>query len=230
MKSLAIIPARGGSKRIPRKNIRHFNGKPIIGHVIEKAIESKIFSKVIVSTDSTEVSDISMSFGAEVPFVRPKEISDDVTSVIEVIRHGIKYFENINETYENICLLYPTAPLLDVEDLIKGLALLQTSDFAVSVSEFPFPIERALVFNSEDKIIEMKDKQHFYTRSQDFPATYHDAGQFIFGNKKAWMQKIPLIDGKNSPVFIARERVQDIDNELDWDYAEKKGIILASES
>ena len=119
---------------------------------------------------------------------------------------------------------------MHIDDLRKGLALLQTSDFAVSVSEFPFPIERALVFNSNEKIIEMRDKQHFYTRSQDFPTTYHDAGQFIFGNKKAWMQKIPLIDGKNSPVFIARERVQDIDNEFDWDYAEKKGIILASES
>ena len=91
------------------------------------------------------------------------------------------------------------------------------------MSEFPFPIERALVFNSEDKVIEMKDKQLLHKKSR-FPATYHDAGQFIFGNKKAWMQKIPLIDGKNSPVFIARERVQDIDNELDWDYAEKKGL------
>ena len=178
----------------------------------------------------TQDHDVSKIFGAEVPFVRPNEISDDVTSVIEVIRHGIKYFENVNESYESICLLYPTAPLLDIEDLRKGLALLQTFDFAISVSEFPFPIERALVFNSKDKIIEMRDKQNFYMRSQDFPATYYDAGQFIFGNKKAWMQKIPLIDGKNSPVFIARERVQDIDNELDWDYAEKKGIILASES
>ena len=230
MKNLAIIPARGGSKRIPKKNIRDFNGKPIIGHVIEKAIESKIFSKVIVSTDSIEVSDVAKIFGAEVPFVRPKGISDDVTSVIEVIRHGIKYSENVNETYDNICLLYPTAPLLDIEDLRKGLALLQTSDFAVSVSEFPFPIERALAFNSNEQIIEMRDKKNFYARSQDFPPAYHDAGQFIFGNKTAWMEKVPLIDGKNSPVFIARERVQDIDNELDWDYAEKKGIILASES
>ena len=107
---------------------------------------------------------------------------------------------------------------------------MHTSDFAVSVSEFPFPIERALVLKSKDKIIEMRDKQNFYTRSQDFPGTYHDAGQFIFGNKKAWMEKIPMIDGKNSPVFIARERVQDIDNELDWDFAEKIGIILKSES
>ena len=230
MKNLAIIPARGGSKRIPKKNIRHFNGKPIIGHVIEKAIASKIFSKVMVSTDSIEVSNVSKSFGAEVPFIRPKEISDDFTSVIEVIRHGIKYFENVNEIYENVGLLYPTAPLLDIEDLRKGLALLKTSDFSISVSEFPFPIDRALVFNSENQVIEMRDKQNFYMRSQDFPATYHDAGQFIFGNKKAWIEKIPLINGKNSPVFIARERVQDIDNELDWNYAEKKGMILASKS
>ena len=229
MKNLAIIPARGGSKRIPKKNIRHFNGKPIIGYVIEKAIESKVFSKVIVSTDCIEVSDVSTRFGAEVPFVRPKEISDDFTSVIEVIRHGIKYSENVKETYDTICLLYPTAPLLDIEDLRKGLALLQTSDFAVSVSEFPFPIERALALNGNDQLIEMRDKQNFYTRSQDFPPAYHDAGQFIFGNKKAWMEKIPLIEGINSPVFVARERVQDIDNERDWKYAEKKGIILGSE-
>ena len=228
MKSLAIIPARGGSKRIPKKNIRHFNGKPIIGHVIEKAIQSKVFSKVIVSTDSEEVAEVSRSFGAEVPFLRPKEISDDFTSVVEVVRHGIEHFENEEEIYENICLLYPTAPLIDIDDLRKGHALLRQSDFAVSVSEFPFPIERALVFDSEKQTIKMRDKKNFFIRSQDFPLAYHDAGQFIFGNKNAWMKKVPMLDGINSPVFVARERVQDIDNEKDWEYAEKKGIILGS--
>ena len=228
MKSLAIIPARGGSKRIPKKNIKPFNGKPIIGYVIEKAIQSKAFSKVIVSTDSKEIVEVSTSFGAEIPFLRPKEISDDFTSVTAVVRHGIEYFENVNEIYDTICLLYPTAPLIDINDLRKGLELLQTSDFAVSVSEFPFPIERALHFNSEKQTIEMRDKKNFYKRSQDLPMTYHDAGQFIFGNKNAWMEKIPMIDGRNSPVFVARERVQDIDNEEDWEYAEQKGIILAS--
>ena len=230
MKSLAIIPARSGSKRIPKKNIRHFNGKPIIGHVIEKAIQSKVFSKVIVSTDSVEVGNASRSFGAEVPFLRPKEISDDFTSVIEVVRHGIKHFENLNEIFDNICLLYPTAPLIDIDDLRKGLALLRTSDFAVSVSEFPFPIERALLFNIDKQTIEMRDKKNFYVRSQDFPLAYHDAGQFIFGNKNSWMGKVPMIDGRNSPVFVARERVQDIDNERDWEYAEKKAIILGYKS
>ena len=228
MKSLAIIPARGGSKRIPKKNIRNFNGKPIIGHVIEKAIQSKIFSKVIVSTDSIEIRDVSKVFGAEVPFIRPKIIADDFTSVIKVIRHGIEYFEKINELYDNICLLYPTAPLLDEDDLRKALNLLKTSDFAVSVSEFPFPIERALLINDGNKMIEMRDKNNFYKRSQDFPSSYHDAGQFVFGNKNSWMEKVPLIEGKSSPVIIARERVQDIDNDLDWEYAEKKGAILAS--
>ena len=122
MKSLAIIPARGGSKRIPKKNIRLFNGKPIIGYVIEKAIQSEAFSKVIVSTDSKEIVEVSTSFGAEIPFLRPKEISDDFTSVTAVVRHGIEYFENVNEIYDTICLLYPTAPLIDINDLRKGLS------------------------------------------------------------------------------------------------------------
>ena len=230
MRSLAIIPARGGSKRIPKKNIRNFNGKPIIGHVIEKAIQSEIFSKVIVSTDSKEIRDVAEIFGAEVPFIRPKIIADDFTSVVEVIRHGIEYFEKIDELYDNICLLYPTAPLMDPDDLKKALKLLRKSDFAIAVSEFPFPIERSLLINTDGKMIEMRDKKNFYKRSQDLPSSYHDAGQFVFGNKNSWMKKVPLIDGKSSPIIVARERVQDIDNELDWEYAEKKGILLASKA
>ena len=228
MKNIAIIPARGGSKRVPKKNIKHFNGKAIIGHVIEKALACKIFDRVFVSTDSTEVEEVSKKFGAEIPFIRPIEISDDNTSVIEVIRHAIKYFCQINNSLSTVCLIYPTAPLLDTKDLETGFRLLENSDFSVSVSEFPFPVERALKFNESDNLIEMKDKNNFLARSQDLPQTFHDAGQFIFGHKKSWMEKIPMIDGKNSPVFIARERVQDIDNAADWKYAEMKGIILNS--
>ena len=119
---------------------------------------------------------------------------------------------------------------MDEDDLRKALNLLQTSDFAISVSEFPFPIERALLINDGNKTIEMRDKNNFYKRSQDFPSSYYDAGQFVFGNKNSWMEKVPLIEGKSSPVIVARERVQDIDDELDWKYAEKKGVILASQS
>ena len=226
MKNLAIIPARGGSKRIRMKNIKNFNGKAIIGHVIKKALASKIFDKVVVSTDSIEISQVAEKFGAVVPFLRPKEISDDLTSVIEVIRHGINYFAEVSGTLSNVCLIYPTAPLLDIKDLRKGLKALENADYAVSVSEFPFPVERSLKFDRENNVIEMKDKKNFIMRSQDFPQTFHDAGQFIFGRKEAWMKKVPMVDGITSPVFIARERVQDIDDERDWKYAEKKGLIL----
>jgi pseudaminic acid cytidylyltransferase len=226
MKNLAIIPARGGSKRIRMKNIKNFNGKAIIGHVIKKALASKIFDKVVVSTDSIEISQVAEKFGAVVPFLRPKEISDDLTSVIEVIRHGINYFAEVSNTLSNVCLIYPTAPLLDIKDLRKGLKALENADYAVSVSEFPFPVERSLIFDRENNVIEMRDKKNFLMRSQDCPQTFHDAGQFIFGRKDAWMKKVPMVDGITSPVFIARERVEDIDDERDWKYAEKKGLIL----
>ena len=228
MKNIAIIPARGGSKRIPKKNIKYFNGQAIIGYVIEKALECKIFDNVFVSTDSIDVGEVAKSFGAEIPFIRPTEISDDQTSVIEVIRHAINHFDQITNTLSTVCLIYATAPLLDVKDLGKGFKLLKNADFSISVSEFPFPIERALKFNGANNLIEMKDKTNFLTRSQDLPQTFHDAGQFIFGHKKSWMKKKPMIDGKNSPVFIARERVQDIDNAADWKYAELKSDILNS--
>lgn len=228
MKNIAIIPARGGSKRIQKKNIKYFNGQPIIGYVIEKALGCKIFDNVFVSTDSIDVGEVAKSFGAEIPFIRPTEISDDQTSVIEVIRHAINHFDQITNTLSTVCLIYATAPLLDVKDLGKGFKLLENADFSISVSEFPFPIERALKFNEVNNHIEMRDKKNFLTRSQDLPKTFHDAGQFIFGHKNSWMKKIPMIEGKNSPVFIARERVQDIDNAVDWKYAEMKNVLLNS--
>lgn len=228
MKNIAIIPARGGSKRIQKKNIKYFNGQPIIGYVIEKALGCKIFDNVFVSTDSIDVGEVAKSFGAEIPFIRPTEISDDQTSVIEVIRHAINHFDQITNTLSTVCLIYATAPLLDVKDLGKGFKLLENADFSISVSEFPFPIERALKFNEVNNHIEMRDKKNFLTRSQDLPKTFHDAGQFIFGHKNSWMKKIPMIEGKNSPVFIARERVQDIDNAEDWKYAEMKNVLLNS--
>ena len=228
MKNIAIIPARGGSKRIQKKNIKYFKGQPIIGYVIEKALGCKIFDNVFVSTDCMEVGEVAKRFGAEIPFIRPTEISDDQTSVVEVIRHAINHFDQITNTLSTVCLIYPTAPLLDVKDLGEGFKLLENSDFSISVSEFPFPIERALKFNDANNLIEMRDKTNFLTRSQDLPQTFHDAGQFIFGHKKSWMEKTPMIDSKNSPVFIARERVQDIDNAADWKYAELKSDILNS--
>ena len=226
MKNIAIIPARGGSKRIQKKNIKYFNGQPIIGYVIEKALGCKIFDNVFVSTDCMEVGEVAKRFGAEIPFIRPTEISDDQTSVVEVIRHAINHFDQITNTLSTVCLIYPTAPLLDVKDLGEGFKLLENSDFSISVSEFPFPIERALKFNGANNLIEMRDKKNFLLRSQDLPQTFHDAGQFIFGHKNSWIKKNPMIDGKNSPVFIARERVQDIDNAADWKYAEMKSNIL----
>ena len=226
MKHLAVIPARGGSKRIERKNIRNFKGVPIIGRVIEQLIKSQKFDKVIVSTDSDEIANISRKYGAEIPFKRPKNISDDHTSVVEVVRHSINFFNDGNEKYDIIAMVYPTAALIQTGDLDKAIKLIGKNDFAISVSESPFPIERSLLLNKDNGFIEMRDKLNFLRRSQDFPTSFYDAGQFIVGQNMSWITKLPMVEGRNIPIIIPRTRVQDIDTEEDWLEAELKFTIM----
>ena len=182
---LCVIPARGGSKRIPKKNIRHFLGKPLIEYSIEIALESNLFDRVIVSTDDNEIANIAMDSGVEVPFLRPKELSDDFVTTNDVIKHAIQWFQNQGTTIEYACCVYATAPFLKVRYLKEGIEKLVSSNksFAFTVTSFPFPIQRALRL-TEDESVEAIWPENILKRSQDFEECYHDAGQFYWSRSR----------------------------------------------
>lgn len=218
---IAIIPARGGSKRIPRKNIKLFCGKPIIAWSIQAAINSKCFDKVIVSTDDLEIAEIAGSFGAEIPFMRPENLSDDQTTTIPVINHAIKWLQEQGIHPKLACCIYATAPFVLPEDIINGLKRLQKNkdDFAFTVTSYAFPIQRAININS-DNLISMFSPEEFSTRSQDLKKAYHDAGQFYWGKTEAWLEERMVFGPRSTPIIIPRHRVQDIDTHEDWVRAE----------
>ena len=218
---LAIIPARGGSKRIPLKNIKPFCGKPMIAWSIEAALQSACFDQVIVSTDDAEIAEVARRWGAAVPFMRPAELSDDHTGTIPVIRHAIEWFNLQGQSVEQTCCLYATAPFVTAEDLRRGLDVLQGNDcdYAFSVTSYPFPIQRAIRINAEGRV-EMFSPEHFNTRSQDLEEAFHDAGQFYWGRAHAWLQGEMIFSPHSLPVLLPRHRVQDIDTPEDWARAE----------
>lgn len=218
---LAIIPARGGSKRIPRKNIKLFCEKPMIAWSIEAALQSGCFDQVIVSTDDEEIADVARRYGATVPFVRPAELSDDHTGTIPVIRHAIEWVNAQGQSVEQACCLYATAPFVSPEDIRRGFdTLLETgSDYAFSVTSYAFPIQRAIRLNAEGRV-EMFNPEHFNTRSQDLEEAFHDAGQFYWGKADAWLQGRMIFSPASVPVALPRHRVQDIDTPEDWVRAE----------
>jgi pseudaminic acid cytidylyltransferase len=218
---LAVIPARGGSKRIPRKNNKLFCGKPMIAWSIEAAQASDCFDRIIVSTDDAEIADVARAFGAEVPFMRPPELSDDHTGTIPVIAHAIGWQNQHGKAATQVCCIYATAPFVQAADLKRGLQLLLSSgaNFAFSVSSFAYPIQRALRITS-DKRVEMFQPEHFNTRSQDLQEAWHDAGQFYWGCAPAWLTSKSLFSHDATPVQLPRHRVQDIDTTEDWDRAE----------
>ena len=222
MRNIAIIPARGGSKRIIKKNIKLFYGKPIIGWAIEAAEKSGLFEKIVISTDCKEIAQISRSLGGEVPFTRPDNISDDHSSVIEVIRHAIKFYETNKETFELATLIYPTAPLIKKRDLVQAVSLINKYDFAMSVTSYSYPIQRALELSERENTIRMIQPKNFTKRSQDLPKCYHDAGQFIVGKTESWNKKNPIVDGNTLAIVVPKTRAQDIDEEEDWLEAEFK--------
>lgn len=221
MKSVAIIPARGGSKRVPRKNIKLFAGKPIIAYSIEAAIASKLFDKIIVSTDDEEIAAVAESYGAEIPFMRPKSLSDDHTGSNEVLKHAIKWLEENEYTFEYVCCLYATAPFLQVESLKEGFDKLVTSEksYTFSVTSFPFPIQRAIKIRT-DGSIKAFNTEHIYTRSQDLEEAYHDAGQFYWGKTEAFLNDTVVFSKESVAVILPRYLVQDIDTAEDWYRAE----------
>ncbi|MGE6195540.1 pseudaminic acid cytidylyltransferase [Aeromonas media] len=218
---VAVIPARGGSKRIPRKNIRDFCGLPMIARSIQVARESGCFDHILVSTDDAEIAEVARTYGAEVPFLRPAALSDDYTGTIPVVAHAIGQLQQEGATPDEVCCIYATAPFIQADDLRQGLNLLrqQQADYAFSVTSYPFPIQRAVRINAAGQV-EMFQPEHFATRSQDLEEAYHDAGQFYWGRAQAWLTGQPVFAGQSVPVLLPRSRVQDIDTPEDWVRAE----------
>ena len=218
--AIAIIPARGGSKRIPKKNIKDFFGKPLIAYSIKVALDSKLFDKVIVSTDDENIAQIARKYGAEVPFIRPKELSDDFTGTGEVVDHTVERLKAQGEEYEYSCTIYATAPLLQKKYLIDGYQKLQKSDAinAFSATSMPFPIQRTFKID-EDGRCEMFAPEYYTSRSQDLEESYQDAGQFYW--TKYGKISTEIMFGKDSiPIILPRHLVQDIDTLEDWKRAE----------
>ena len=221
MTTICIIPARGGSKRIPRKNIKKFCGKPMIAYSIDVAKKSKIFDHIIVSTDNIEIADTAKYFGADVPFMRPDNISDDFTGTIDVIAHATRMSEQYyNQKFEHICCLYATSPFVQSQYLQSAYDLLKSSDvdFIIPVTSFPFPIQRAVKID-DNKLIPFSEDD-MRKRSQDLDEAYHDAGQFYWGTYKAWTEKKDIWSNNVSPIILPRHLVQDIDTPEDWIQAE----------
>jgi pseudaminic acid cytidylyltransferase len=218
---LAIIPARGGSKRIPRKNIKHFGGKPMIAWSIAAAQQSGCFDRIIVSTDDDEIAKVAKAYGAEVPFFRPLVLSDDYTATIPVIAHAIGWQNENGEEVSEACCIYATAPFLQTQDLLRGRKMMQNSgaDYAFSVTSYAFPIHRAIRITAQQRV-QMFQPEHLNTRSQDLEDAWHDAGQFYWGRASAWLAMQPLFSQHSVAVPVPRHRVQDIDTLEDWERAE----------
>jgi len=216
--NIALIPARGGSKRIPRKNIKNFLNKPIIGWSIELALKSGCFDKVIVSTDDKEIAEIAKHYGAEVPFMRSEELSDDHTVLSSVISDALR---KLNFDIDYVCVILPTAPFIQIEDIQSALRQLISRpnfDFAFTVTDFGFPIQRAL--RIDNGLVSMFDPSNLNTRSQDLETAWHDAGQFYWGKPSSWLEEKPVFGPKSIPIKLPRFRVQDIDTMEDWSRAE----------
>ncbi len=220
--NICIIPARGNSKRIPKKNIRLFHEKPMITWSIENAIKSKVFDKVIVSTDNQEIAEIAKSSGAEVPFMRPRYLSGDDIATYPVIDHAIKYFIKGTIDLKFICCLYATAPFTTKEDLKKAFQLVKEENqgtYVFAASKFSFPIQRAIKIDKKG-YSSVKDKANIKKRSQDLEEYFHDVGQFYFASKNTWLNNVDMFEN-GKPLIIPRWRVEDIDTEEDWLRAEK---------
>ena len=220
---LAVIPARGGSKRIPRKNIKMFHGQPMIAWSIQAAIDSGCFDEVWVSTDDEEIAAVAQVYGANVPFLRPAYLSDDFATTADVMSHAVEEFGKINHALPDyICCLYATAPFVTKADLVQGLEKIKNNsnlNYVFSATTYPFPIQRAIKLNEYDTV-EMFSPQYFKVRSQDLEEAWHDAGQFYWGTAEAWLNKAMIFASQSSVVELPRFRVQDIDTQEDWDRAE----------
>lgn len=227
MSDVAIIPARGGSERIPRKNIRAFAGTPMIARSIRTAQDSGCFDAVVVSTDDQEIAEIARRYGAEVPFVRPARLADAHTGTTAVVQHAVRALVGAGADLELVCCLYATAPLLTPDLLREGRDALRRSgsSYAFSVARFTSSIQRALRLRS-DGTVEPFWPDHVLTRSQDLESGFHDAGQFYWGTVEAWSEARPIHTSHSVAVVLPSERVQDIDTAEDWRRAEALFAVL----
>ena len=225
MKRVAIIPARGGSKRIPRKNIKPFFGQPMISYSIRAAQASGLFDSVVVSTDDEEIADVARSFGADIPFMRPADLANDHAGTGAVVIHALQWFTGHGMAYDAACCIYATAPLLDPERLKEGWEKLQGKRFAFSVTSYAFPIQRALK-QTADGSVDMFWPENLMKRSQDLEPAYHDAAQFYWGWTDAWLNGETAFSPISAPVILPRTQVVDIDTPEDWDVAEVTYRVL----
>lgn len=223
MKNLCIIPARGGSKRIPRKNVKEFIGKPIIAYSIEAALKSGLFDEVMVSTDDQEIAEIAKQYGASVPFMRSAETANDYAILADVLHDVLNAYDRIGKHFDNMCCVLATAPLIQVETLQRGYAALQESDYAtvLPVVQFSFPIMRSFKMNEQGGL-EFNWPEFANKRSQDIAPAYHDAGMFYWHKIKPWLAG----DNSRKGIILDDTFVQDIDTETDWRIAEMKYKLL----
>lgn len=225
-KKIAIITARGGSKRIPKKNIKNFCGKPIIAYSIEAAIKSDLFDEIMVSTDDGEIAKIAESYGANVPFMRSAETSSDFATTADVIIEVLTQYQKINMNFQYACCIYPTAPFVTPEKLKVGMDLLQKKDAieVMPVIPFSYPPQRCYII--ENNYLKMKWKENLNKRSQDLEVLYHDCGQFYCYNIEKFLSAGGQVSEDIIPIVLNEMEVQDIDNETDWKLAETKYKLL----
>jgi len=226
MAKLAIIPARGGSKRIPNKNIKDFLGKPIIAYSIKTALSSNLFDEVMVSTDDDEIAKIALDFGASVPFLRSKDNANDYAVLADVIEEVIIKYSQIDKAFDSICCILPTAPFINTQIIVESYDRLLEYDFdsVFPVLEFSFPIQRALKI--QNKKVAMVNEEHLNTRSQDLDPRYHDAGQFYWLKTNRFSINKKLFSQNSGAIVISELEAQDIDTETDWKLAEIKYKLL----
>ena len=230
MSTVAIITARGGSKRIPRKNIRSFLGKPILAYGIEAALRSALFDEVMVSTDDDEIAEVAQHFGASVPFRRSAKTSDDFTTTADVLDEVLDHYKQQDRIFEYACCLYPTAPFVTPDLLNQAFSVLTEKGFdtVYPVQRFAFPIQRAVFLR--DQRVQWTQPEHALTRSQDLEPAYHDAGQFYFINVAAFQKSHRLITANSGGIVISEMAAHDIDQEDDWQVAEFKFNIIHNDS
>ena len=217
--SIAVIPARGGSKRIPRKNVRSFCGKPIIAYSIDVALRSGLFSSVVVSTDDEEIADVAREFGADVPFMRPAHLADDFTGTTPVVTHALEYCLEQGEPVDAVCCIYATSPFTTVDDVTLGYKALEKASAAFTVTNFAVPPFWALKQDDQGRM-SMLEPEYMDVRSQDLPETFHDTGQIYWGTKEFFLSGSEIQDGDAVGIPVPRYRAQDIDTNDDWAMAE----------
>lgn len=226
MKNLCIIPARGGSKRIPRKNVKSFLGKPMLAYSIEAAMATNLFDEVMVSTDDDEIAEVARQYGAKVPFMRSSETANDFATTADVLHEVIDKYKELGREFDNFCCVYATAPMVQSKDIISAYNRLQSSDFTIvyPVVQFSYPIWRCLDL-AEDGSMKRHWPEYENSRSQDLPKEYHDTGTFYWHKTKKWLAGNIKVGG----IEVDETTVQDIDTESDWKIAEMKYRLLYGE-